>query len=204
MLALLAPAGAGAQNLPEVKILRGSNPTSVTEGQDVTFTLTRPAPSDNVFGGGPDGSLNLTVRVRVTDRGDFIRGQPPTTVTFEGNATNATLRVRTDDDDVDEADGSVTARLLHDNDDEYQVDSGNRQLTTTVTDNDAQPVVSMAAQDYEIDEGDSAVFVLTRSGDPSKPLTIPYGAAPGVGRARPRRPGTGARLRQEAPPQARR
>ncbi len=175
LLAVLAPAGAGAQNLPEVKILRGSNPTSVTEGQDVTFTLTRPAPSDNVLGGGSGDSLDLTVRVQVSDRGDFIRGQPPTTVTFEGNATNATLRVRTDDDDVDEANGSVTARLLHGSDDEYEVDSDNRQLTTTVRDNDAQPVVSMAAQDYEIDEGDSAVFVLTRSGDPSKSLTIPYG-----------------------------
>ena len=36
LLVLLAPAGAGAQNLPEVKILNGSNPTSVTEGQEVS------------------------------------------------------------------------------------------------------------------------------------------------------------------------
>ena len=64
LLALLAPAGAGAQNLPEVKILRGSNPTSVTEGQDVTFALTRPPPSsENFLGGGSAESLDLTVLV---------------------------------------------------------------------------------------------------------------------------------------------
>ena len=91
------------------------------------------------------------------DRGDFIRGERPTSVTFEGNAPNATLRVPTDDDDFDEDDGSVTAELL--DDEAYEVDSDNRQLTTTVRDNDGTAVVSMAAQDYEIDEGDSAVIV---------------------------------------------
>ena len=71
----------------------------ITEGTAATFTLTR--------NGSP--STNLTVNVSVTEMGDFIMGNAPTTVTFTGAGATATLTVHTDNDDPDEPDGSVTA-----------------------------------------------------------------------------------------------
>ena len=71
----------------------------VTEGTAATFTLTR--------NGSP--SADLTVNVSVTQAGDFIMGNAPTTVTFSGADTDATLTVPTVNDAPDENDGSVTA-----------------------------------------------------------------------------------------------
>ena len=80
--------------------------SSVAEGTAATFTLHR-------HGGAP-GSLakTLQVEVQVTQEGDYISGTAPTTVTFAANVATATLTVATDDDAVDEADGSITAALI--------------------------------------------------------------------------------------------
>ncbi len=80
--------------------------STVDEGTAATFTLYR-------HGGAP-GSLakTLEVEVQVTQEGDYISGTPPTTVTFAANTATATLTVATDDDAVDEANGTITATLL--------------------------------------------------------------------------------------------
>ena len=119
--------------------------TSVAEGTAATFTLHRH--------GGKPGNLakTLTVNVAVTQDGDYISGATPTTVTFAANMSTATLTVATDDDTVDEMDGSITATLLDQSpgcsDDRYCYAIGEYEgtpweittVTTTVTDDDYIP-----------------------------------------------------------------
>ena len=142
-------------DLPRVGI---EAPESADEGTAFRFTVTR------------DGTTaeSLTVSLSVTDSGDF-GATAPSSVTFAVNAAETTLTVTTDDDDADEADGTLTVTL--DADDAYRIDASAGTRSVTVRDDDL-PVLTMVAQDYEIDEGETAVFVLTRRGDRSVPLTV--------------------------------
>ena len=91
---------------------------SVDEGEAATFTLHR-------YGGTLTARVSsLTVRVRVTQNGEFIQGIPPQTVTFSGTAvdefndstpegaTSAVITIPTDDDMMVEGDGAITLTIL--------------------------------------------------------------------------------------------
>ena len=125
--------------------------SSVVEGQPVTFTLNR-------YGGSPDNRWNpLTVRVEVTQDGEYIKGVPPQEVTFRGFPDTSvedaeqtiTLSIPTDDDMVDEAHGTVTVRILPPVDLSttnlsYEIENNTEGLasqavTVQVTDNDYDP-----------------------------------------------------------------
>ena len=116
---------------------------------------------------------SLTVRLSVADSGDFTE-LASSSLTFAEGEAETTLTLPTDDDDADEADGTLTVTL--DADDAYRIDASAGTRSVTVRDNDL-PVLTMVAQDYEIDEGEAAVFVLTRTGDRSVPLTVSVGFA---------------------------
>ncbi len=107
---------------PEVSISGGNG---VTEGADATFTVTAsPAPA-----------ASLDVTVSVTQSGDFVTvGAQTVSISTTGSAT---LTVATDDDSVDEADGSVTATV--DAGSGYTVSSTNGSATVAVADNDVTP-----------------------------------------------------------------
>ena len=111
---------------------------------------------------------SLTVRLSVADSGDFTE-LASSSLTFAEGEAETTLTLPTDDDEADEADGTLTVTL--DADDAYRIDASTGTRSVTVRDNDL-PVLTMVAQDYEIDEGETAVFVLTRTGDRSVPLTV--------------------------------
>ncbi len=86
---------------PQVTISAGTTP--VTEGTDVTFTITAsPAPTS---------ALTVNVDVDVTYADHLTSGTPPSTVTINANATTATLTVATEDDDVIEINGQVIAEV---------------------------------------------------------------------------------------------
>ena len=76
--------------------------TTITEGTAATFTVTldRAAPA-----GG------LTISPAVTESGSHIDETAPTAVVIAEGATTGTLTVSTEDDSLDEADGSITAEL---------------------------------------------------------------------------------------------
>ena len=85
---------------PTVKIL--ANKTSITEGNSIAFTVEASrAPSSD-----------LAVNVGVTQQGSFIRGTPSTSVTISAGSTSNSFTVHTDDDDVDERNGSITGRII--------------------------------------------------------------------------------------------
>ena len=80
---------------------------SVNEGDAVTFTLYR-------HGGKPDSITRpLQVNVLVTQKGEYISGAAPQTVTFAANQATTTLSVPTTDDGVDELDGRITVELQY-------------------------------------------------------------------------------------------
>ena len=89
--------------LPQVSIdAEDADSGSVTEGDDVVFTLTRTG----------DRTEALTVSVEVEETGRMIRGSRPSRITFEQGSGTAALTVSTDDDSRDEASSVISATVL--------------------------------------------------------------------------------------------
>ena len=80
-----APGSGATEALPVVTIAAAAGGESVTEGADAQFTLSRT---------GTPGAA-LAVAVSVTEKGAFLDGTPPETVTFAMGATTTTLTVAT-------------------------------------------------------------------------------------------------------------
>ena len=147
---------------------------SVTEGQDITFTLHR-------YGGTWQTYHPATVRVQVTQNGEFIQGAPPQTVTFAGSPDplnvdarqgelSKTVTISTANDLVDEADGAITLTILPregevpENEGPYEPEpdtSGTwfAAVTVEVLDDDE---VGFSVSDAEAEEADgSLTFTVT-------------------------------------------
>ena len=126
---------------PVVSIAGGMG---VIEGASATFTLTaNPAPASNI-----------TVDVTVTDSGAFAAsGQTGSrTVTISGTGTG-TLMVTTDDDGVDELDGTLTATVNTGSG--YSVATGDGMggsATVSVSDNEDAPSVTLLLSAASITE----------------------------------------------------
>ncbi len=86
-------------NIIEVSIAAGPSP--VTEGADVTFTLTREAPFTDAF----------TVDVSVSETGSMLTGALPVSATFEADAETTSLTLTTEDDTAIEDPSTVTAMI---------------------------------------------------------------------------------------------
>ena len=110
--------------VPKVTIARQN--ASVTEGQDVKFTLTASSAP----------AAALMVKVSVADSGTFLTGTAPTDVTIASGSATAQLTLRTTDDTVDEANGTTTATVLPGTG--YTVGSP-AAAATAVEDNDLPP-----------------------------------------------------------------
>ena len=115
---------------------------------------------------------SLDIRVEVTQQGEFIEGTPPTSVTIQKNSDGllgglfplqGVLMVPTTDDELDEADGSVTVRILENR--AYYTIGVNGSATVTISDNDL-PTVSLehANNPRSYVEGGNVTFTLTRDG----------------------------------------
>ena len=144
---------------------------TVAEGTGAAFTLRRL--------GGPATlrSEALVVDLEVTENGQFIDGAKPQTATIPARQASTTLVIPTKNDDEDEADGSITVRILPRTGDTYtnaekyeivpddaplELDFGENRGTVTVTDNDL-PVISIAADADPVEEGDTVSFTLSRT-----------------------------------------
>ena len=109
--------------LPQISISRDA--ASVGEGQAASFTLSA----------NPTPSADLVVHLDISQRGDFAAAGATgaKTVTFPANTATASHTVATVDDDMDERDGSVTARVVSRS--HYRVASAN-EASVSVTDDD--------------------------------------------------------------------
>ena len=109
---------------PQVSISRGAG--SVTEGQNITFRLTRTGST----------AAGLTVTVSVTETGNMISGTPATSVSIAANTATGSLTVGTVNDSVDELNSVITATVV--DGDAYDLGSPS-SASVTVRDNDDTP-----------------------------------------------------------------
>ena len=144
---------------------------TVAEGTGVVVTLERH--------GGQTASLirSLEVDLVVTESGTFIDGAAPATATFPPGQRRTTLTIPTENDEVDEVDGSITVEvtartggdyastekyLIVPDDAPAAQDFGERMVSVVVTDNDL-PLITIAADAASVEEGEAASFTLTRT-----------------------------------------
>ena len=129
---------------------------AVTEGESAVFTFTATPPP----------AADLPVSAGVTGTGDFGVTTSAQTVTIPTTGS-ATLTLATEDDDANEADGSVTVFVR---DGEGYVRSSPSADRVTVRDDDG-PVVTISAGEA-VTEGGSAIFTLTADPAPTSPLAV--------------------------------
>ncbi len=139
---------------PVVSVSGGGD---VNEGGDAVFTVSvSPAPSS---------PSSVSVSVSVSQTGDFgvVTGTRTVSVPASGSAS---FTVGTADDDVAEADGSVTATVEPGT--RYTVGSAS---SASVVVADYEPVVSISGGD-RVFEGGDAVFTVSVSPAPSSPSSV--------------------------------
>ena len=149
-------------DLPVVNVT--TDLAEVVEGETIAFTLTRIG----------DLTVPLTVPVRVTELGSFLADGTPTEATFAANAATTTLQVATDDDERDEADGSVTATITSG----PTLRAGDAaSATVSVTDNDAPdvpvtPGMTVTPTALRVLEGDSTSYTVVLDAEPTADVTV--------------------------------
>ena len=125
---LLVGFGQIAQTLPEVSIERVGAST-INEGEAARFRLTAdPAPS-----------APITVAVAIDDRGEFVSsGQPNPRMVTIGEDGRGEFSVATQDDEMDEPDGAITATVTPGTG--YRLPDSDNTAEVEVQDNDAPAV----------------------------------------------------------------
>ena len=119
----------GDDDLPQVGIESAAD--RVTEGEAARFRLFRAG----------DLSVALEVPVRVTQRGDYIAGEPPASVSFAVGADTTVLSVPTEDDLLDETDGAISVALREG---AGHGIAGSASVEVAVADNDRAPSVAIS------------------------------------------------------------
>ena len=122
---LLVGFGEIAQTPPEVSITALDGAAPINEGESARFMLRAdPAPS-----------APITVAVAIDDRGEFVSsGQPNPRMVTIGEAGTADFSVATQDDDMDEPNGSITATVTAGTG--YTVSDNTAEAEVTVRDDD--------------------------------------------------------------------
>ena len=145
---------------PEITISGGSG---ITEGGSASFTITAsPAPASTI-----------TVNIGVSESGDWD-ATGAATVSVSG--ATATYTIATSDDQVDEADGSVTATVQ--SGPGYTVGTASTASVTVADDDDppATPEITISGGSG-ITEGGSATFTITASPAPTSAITVNIGVS---------------------------
>ena len=152
-----------------------SAPDSITEGAQLTYTLTRTSDAGQSL-----AELTVNLQLEQTGDGDYISWptahQPDANdmvtipVTIAAGSLTATLALDTVDDEVSEDNGSVIATILADTNGNY-VAGTSSAVTATLLDNDP-PIISVEAVAAEVTEGTNAQYRITRSGTTSGSLRV--------------------------------
>ncbi len=153
---------------PPLVTISTENSSSVEEGQDVVFRVTvEPVPPT---------ALSVNVLLSESSGSDYLdagsEGMRVVRVPGRGSgadAGSAVIRVSTEDDDVDEADGLVTAAVVEGAG--YQVGvPGSAEVQ--VLDNDDPPLVTISTENSSsVEEGQDVVFRVTV--EPVPPTELP-------------------------------
>ena len=125
-------------------------PDDIIEGETAVFRFKRV--------GGVSHELEVSVSVLLT--GDFFSGAAPTLVTFDAGSATTNLSIPAVDDTTPEADGSIAVLLRQGT--AYST-TGTLLQRVSVKDND-RSTVTIAAVASPVQEGNAAVFRVTRTG----------------------------------------
>ena len=110
----------------------------------------------------------VEVSVAFGEEGDFLSSTLGRTLTIPSNTQSITFEVATEDDLIDEDDGSISAAVIV----PPEFNLGQSSYTISVTDNDT-PALSISAPESDITEGmGDAVFTLTATIEPKSALTV--------------------------------
>ena len=141
-------------DLPPPAVSVAAKVGSITEGGDAVFTVT----ADRAV----DANLAVTLNVTEAAGSDFVAAadEGAKTVTILAGKTSAALTVKTDDDTVDEPDGSVTATVAAG--DGYTVGAASSG-TVAVADNDAAGRPMVTVEDATAREGQTMQFAVRLS-----------------------------------------
>ena len=139
--------------------------TTVTEGDTVTFTLTRTGPTTKA----------VVVNVSVSDPGSFLRGnhwQPdpvlPTEAIFDAESSTTTISLQTKDDLRDIQDNNLTVTVNSGTG--YSTASGSDSASIAVTDNDVAPTLHLSIDSDSVEEGETLTITLERTGGSQNPV----------------------------------
>jgi len=138
---------------PEISI--AAKTASITEGAKATFTVTASR--------APEADLPVTLTVAEADGSDMVAAdsEGTATVTIAKGQTEAALTVPTVNDTQDEPDGTVTATLTADGNEEprYTVAASPKDTASVaVADDDAATAVTLSIEDEQVREGDIFTF----------------------------------------------
>ena len=133
-----------SSSLPTVGI--STEQTEVAEGEDVVVTLSRTGSTQST----------LTAGFLITENGDVLRAQRPSTLEFAEGESEATLRIATVDDDVDEPDSTVRVTVTSGHN--YRADTDPQSVWVQVKSEDLDPITAQWATLH--DEHEGAPFTL--------------------------------------------
>ena len=138
---------------------------AITEGAEAQFEVTSSLAL----------AQPLTVSVQVVDSGPFLTGSAPTTVVVPAGAAgvSVTFALPTEDDEIDEPNGTLTVTLQADA--AYTISVGAGEATVNVEDDDAPGVtVAFSAFAYTATEGGAAAMVMVNlSAAPERSVVVP-------------------------------
>ncbi len=151
-----------ASGLPQVGIAADAMSFDEDDGSaDFTVTTSEAAPS-----GG------LTVNFSAAAEGDYLDGAASTSVTIAAGQTSAAVSIDLDDDNVDEANGSLALTLSDSA--SYTVDSSNASAEVALLDDDATTVALSGAGSIAETSGERSLTVaLGRALVQGESLTVP-------------------------------
>ena len=163
--------------VPKPSVSISASRRSIEEGRSIQFTVSSdPAPNSE-----------LTVKVAVTQEGDYIKGYPPTSVGISSSTPSTNFTVDTNNDNKDERNGSITASISTSTGQPYKLGIPS-SVTVTVTDNDlpttdpvATSTVSFGSSSYSVTEGASTTVYVDLSSIANTGLSIPIEFTPPTG-----------------------
>ena len=148
------------------------NSTSVTEGDPVTFTLTR----------GANTTGELIVGVAVDDPGGFLQGnvaweavEVPSSVVFAPGETVKEINLTPPDDWRDIPNSTLTFTVTQEP--EFEM-VGPASLTVQVADDDVAPQVQISFNQAEVDEGNDLILAISRIGEDKNPVEVALTVGP--------------------------
>ncbi len=143
-------------DLPVVEI--AADAASVVEGTTAAFTLTRAG----------DLSAALRVPVQVEQEGLFVAGDAPAEAAFAAGEQTAALAVATTDDEVDEADGSLSVRVAEGT--TYRIGEAAAAAVAVTDDDERGATVAPAA--LTVGEGERGAYTVVLTSEPTAAVTV--------------------------------